>query len=153
MQSRIKLLPAAFGLAVALALGPAQAAGPKVEAPWARATVAAQRTGGAYLRIDNAAGAADRLIGASSAAAERVELHTMSMQGDVMRMRQVDAIDVPAGEAVELKPGGQHLMLVGLKAPLRDGETIAVELRFEKAGTMTVSVPVRTGPMAGGHGH
>ena len=151
MTSRLRRSAAV--LALALATGLAHAADLKINDPWARATVPSQRTGGAYLTIDNP-GAADRLVGAASAAADHVELHSMSMQGDVMRMRQVDAIDVPAGKSVELKPGGLHLMLVGLKAPLRDGDTITVDLRFEKAGTVTVPVQVRAAAGDGGmHKH
>ena len=66
----------------------------------------------------------------------------MAMQGDVMRMREVNAIDLPAGKTVELKPGGLHIMLVGLKAPLKAGERFAMKLRFEKAGEVTIDVPV-----------
>ena len=83
------------------------------------------------------------------------EMHEMAMDGSVMRMRQVDAIDLPAGQAVELKPGGLHIMLMDLKAPLKAGDTVPLTLRFEKAGEHTVQVPVRAAPAAAasGHGH
>lgn len=109
--------------------------------PWARPTAAGQVAGGGYLKLTNA-GAADRLLSASSEVAESVELHTMSMDGNVMRMRQVEAIDLPAGQTVELKPGGLHIMFMGLKAPLKEGDKFPVKLKFEKAGEVTVTVNV-----------
>lgn len=110
--------------------------------PYARATVPGQPSGGGYLKLDNQGTTDDRLVGARAAVAERVELHSMSMEGDVMRMRRVDAVDVPAGRAVELKPGGLHLMLLGLKAPLKAGERFPLTLAFEKAGEVEVVVNV-----------
>ena len=109
--------------------------------PWARATAPGQPGGAGYLSLDNR-GAADRLLSARAAVAERVELHAMWMDGDVMRMRQRDAIDLPAGEKVDFKPGGTHLMLVGLKAPLKAGDRFPLTLTFEKAGTVEVVVNV-----------
>jgi copper(I)-binding protein len=112
----------------------------KIGHPYARATVAGQ-PGGAYLKLDNA-GADDRLLSAQTELASRAELHSMAMEGDVMRMRQVDAIELPSGKTVELKPGGLHLMLLGLKAPLKSGDKFPLTLRFEKAGEVTVTVNV-----------
>ena len=89
-----------------------------------------------------AIGAPDRVVSASSPVAERVELHETIRDGDVMRMREVEAIELPAGQTVELKPGGLHLMLMGLKAPLKAGETVPVTLKFEKAGDVTVQLNV-----------
>ena len=109
---------------------------------WARPTVAGQPVGGAYVQLQNTGGAADRLLGANTSAAERVELHSMQMSGDVMRMRQVDAIELPPGATVELAPGGLHLMLMGLKAPLRAGERLPLVLRFEKAGEVKTELVV-----------
>ena len=97
--------------------------------------------GGGFLKLVNA-GADDRLVAASSEVAGAVELHMMSMKGDVMQMRQVDAIDLKAGQTVELKPGGYHLMLMGLKAPLKAGSSFPLKLKFEKAGEVTVNVQV-----------
>ena len=116
----------------------------QVDSAWARATVAGQRAGGGYVRIENRAATADRLISARSPAAERVEIHAMSMEGDVMRMRQIDGIDLPAGGMVELKPGGFHLMFMELKAPLQAGTRFPLTLRFEKAGELAVTVAVET---------
>ena len=113
----------------------------KVEQPWARPTVEGQMAGGAFLKIQNVGGA-DRLLSASSSAAGMVQLHTMSMEGDVMKMREVEAIDLPAGKTVELRPGGLHLMLMGLKSPLKEGSKVPLTLKFEKAGEVKVEVPV-----------
>src|SRR5512132_4333375 len=76
--------------------------------------------------------------------APRAELHAHTSYGDVMRMRQVSLIDVPAGESVDLQPGGLHIMLIDLKEPLKQGETFPLTLTFAKAGTMTVQVPVKS---------
>ncbi len=110
--------------------------------PWARPTVPGQPSGGGYLKLANGGAAADRLLSASSDVAASVELHSMGMEGDVMRMRQVDGIDLPAGQTVELKPGGLHIMFNGLKAPLKEGESFPVKLKFEKAGEVVVDVKV-----------
>lgn len=109
--------------------------------PYARATASGQQAGGSFLSLDNA-GDADKLLSAVSAVADRVELHAMKMEGDVMKMRQLDAIDVPAKGKIELKPGGLHIMLIGLKAPLKEGTNFPLTLRFEKAGEVTVQVNV-----------
>ena len=110
--------------------------------PSARATAAGQPTGGAFMTLVNAGGA-DRLVAVSSEVAKSVELHEMKMDGDVMRMRQVDGIDLDAGKTVELKPGSYHVMFVGLKAPLKAGERFPLKLKFEKAGEVTVDVTVQ----------
>ncbi len=110
--------------------------------PYARPTVPGQVVGGGFLSIANK-GADDRLLSATSAAAKSVEMHTMSMDGDVMRMRQVDGIALPAGKTVDLKPGALHLMFIGLKAPLKAGDTLPVTLKFEKAGEVKVTVNVQ----------
>jgi hypothetical protein len=110
--------------------------------PHARATAPGQPTGGAYLRLENRGTTADRLLSASTDVVASVEMHEMKMDGDVMRMRQVDAIDLPAKQAVVLAPGGLHLMLIGLKAPLKAGDRFPLTLRFEKAGEVKVEVTV-----------
>ena len=112
--------------------------------PYARATAAGQASGGGYLKLENK-GADDKLLSASADVAASVELHSMSMEGDVMRMRQVDGVALPKGKTVELKPGALHIMLVGLKAPLKDGDKFPMQLRFEKAGEVTVTVNVEAG--------
>ena len=116
----------------------------KVEAAWARPTAPGQPVGGGYLKLRSVA--ADRLLGGSTPAAERLELHSMTMQGDVMKMRQLDAIALPAGQSVELSPGGLHLMLIGLKAPLKLGSKVPVTLKFEKAGAVSLELTVASQP-------
>ena len=123
----------------------------KIDHPWARATVAAN--GGAYLAIENGGAQPDRLLRAASPVAATVELHTHIMDGGIMRMRAVEAIDVPAGGKVELKPGGLHIMLMGLKQPLKEGERVKLTLEFEKAGAIEVELAVdKPGAMGNGHG-
>ncbi|MCS7102211.1 MAG: copper chaperone PCu(A)C [Burkholderiaceae bacterium] len=124
-----------------------------VEEPWARATVGGQANGAAYLKIRNA-GATDKLLSASAPVASVVELHTHVMDGNVMRMRKVEAIDITGGAVTELKPGGLHVMLIGLKAPLKAGEKFPLTLKFERAGEVKVDVEVRTAaPTGGAHKH
>lgn len=121
------------------ASAPAQVA--KVESAWARPTVAGQSAGGGYLKIAGGA-TADRLLSASAPVARNVEVHSMEMEGDVMRMRPLDSVAVPAGQTVELKPGGMHVMFMGLAQPLKSGSSFPLTLRFEKAGDVTVQVKV-----------
>ncbi|WP_372527000.1 copper chaperone PCu(A)C [Piscinibacter sp.] len=135
------------GLALGLAGLGAHADGSKlasitIDHPYARATLAGQSNGAAYFSLDNR-GAGDRLLAVSAPVSARAELHSMTMDGGVMRMRQLDAIDVPAGKTVELKPGGLHVMLLGLKAPLKAGDSFLMTLKFEKAGEATVDVKVQ----------
>lgn len=116
--------------------------------PYARATGAGQPVGGGFLKLVNG-GEADRLVSVSAEVSKSVELHEMKMEGDVMRMRQVDGIALQAGQTVELKPGGYHLMFIGLKAPLKAGDSFPMKLKFEKAGEVTVDVKVEApGAMA-----
>ena len=116
--------------------------------PWTRPTLPGQTTGGGYLSINNLGGTPDRLLGASTPAAAAVEVHEMSMEGDVMRMRELKALDLPPGKAVTLAPGGLHLMLTGLKAPLKEGARVPVKLRFERAGEIEVVFYVESKPAA-----
>ena len=102
-----------------------------VEGAWVRGTVAAQRATGAFMRLTASEAAA--LVGASSPAASVTEVHEMAMHNDVMRMRPTEAIELPAGQAVELKPGGYHIMLMGLKAPLAEGDVVPITLRLRGA--------------------
>jgi copper(I)-binding protein len=150
-----KLKPLLAAAALALSCSATLAQALKVEQAWARPTVQGQTAGGGFLRIVGGTGA-DRLLGARADISGRVELHTMTMDGDVMRMREVDAIEVPAGRTVELKPGGLHLMFMDLKTPLKAGSRFPLTLRFEKAGDVQVEVPVQRMPPAGaaaGGGH
>ncbi|TXF13024.1 copper chaperone PCu(A)C [Pelomicrobium methylotrophicum] len=117
---------------------------------WARATPPAAQVGGAYLILKNA-GSPDKLVSASTPVAERTEFHRMSLEDGVMKMRHLPAIEVPAHGTIELKPGGTHLMLVGLKQPLKEGERFPLTLRFERSGTVELQVAVRK-MGASGHG-
>ena len=113
----------------------------KIENAYVRATAPGQPAAGAFMKIDNS-GAADQLVSASSPAAGEVQLHQMSMEGNVMKMGQVKDITVPANGTVDLKPGGYHIMLMNIKAPLKVGETVPVKLKFAKAGEVEVKLPV-----------
>ncbi|MYM34555.1 copper chaperone PCu(A)C [Duganella sp. FT50W] len=113
--------------------------------PWVRATVAAQQATGAFMTLT--ATQTTKLVGASSPAAGAVEVHEMKMDNDMMRMRQLQALDLPAGQAVKLAPGGYHLMLLGLKQPLKDGDKVPLTLEFEDArkvrSKVVVEAPVK----------
>ena len=109
--------------------------------PYARATTAGQPTGGGFMKFVNGGGN-DKLLSVSAEVSKSVEIHEMKMEGDVMKMRQVDGIELPASQTVELKPGGYHVMFIGLKAPLKVGDKFPVKLKFEKAGDVTVEVKV-----------
>jgi len=118
----------------------------------ARPTVTSQQAGGAYVTIENKGKLADKLVGASSPAAKSVEIHTMAMEGNVMRMREVGQIDIPASGRLDMKPGeGYHLMLMGLRQPLKAGDSFPLMLNFEKAGKAEVKVKVQE-KKDGGHG-
>ena len=150
-------LPVAAVLSLALLTAPALAADTKVgaieiEHAWARASVMAN--GAVYMELENKGGAPDKLVAASTPAANKAELHTHLMENGIARMRPVEAIEVTPGSPTVLRPGGLHVMLMGLKAPLKEGDTITLTLTFEKAGKVDVTVPVqrRAGGMEGmGH--
>ena len=123
-----------------------------VENPWARESVT--RTGAAYLTVRNGGDADDRLIGVASEVADRAELHGSKMQDGVMRMRPVEAVEVPAHGQAALKPGGLHVMLIGLKAPLEEGGSFALTLTFENAGEVEVVTTIEDIAHGGaGHDH
>ena len=106
-----------------------------VAAPWTRATPGGAKVAGGYLKVTNNGAAADKLVGATTDIAGRVEIHEMSMSGGVMQMRPLDAgLELKAGQTVELKPGGYHVMFMDLKRQLKQGETVKATLQFEKAG-------------------
>ena len=127
--------------------------GLKVTAAWTRATVKTAKVGGGYITIKNNTDHADRLIGGSAVFAGDVQLHTMTVVDDVARMRVLpNGIEVPAGGEVTLKPGGDHVMFMGLTEQLKEGEKRTVKLTFEKAGVIEVSFKVN-GLAAKGSGH
>ena len=120
----------------------------KIDDAYIRSTVPGQSVAGGFMKIDNH-GNLDQLISASSPVAAEVQLHEMSMDGSVMKMRQIKEIAVPADGAVELKPGGLHLMLIGVKTPLKVGELVPLKLKFAKAGDVEVSFSVKA--VSSGH--
>lgn len=119
-----------------------------VDGAWARPTVPGQMGSAAYFTIRNAGGA-DKLLSVTSPAAD-ASLHSTSMDNGVMRMRPLEGLDVPKDGTVELKPGGTHVMLMGLKQPLQAGATLELDLKFEKSGERKVTAEVR--PASAGAG-
>ncbi|MFC0409011.1 copper chaperone PCu(A)C [Roseomonas elaeocarpi] len=114
-----------------------------VTAAWSRPAVAGG-TGAGFLTIRNSGGTADRLVGADSPAAAAVELHESTSENGVMRMRPLAAVELPPGGAATLSPGGMHLMLLRLRAPLRLGDRVPITLHFARAGAVPVELVVRT---------
>ena len=122
--------------------------------PHARPTIANQRTGAAYLTLENKGTSADKLVGISSPVAQSVEIHTMAMDNGVMKMREVPSIELKPGEKVAMQPGdGYHLMLMGLTQQLKAGDKFPMTLSFEKAGKKEVSVRVEGKPDEASHQH
>lgn len=132
------------GLALAAFSGPAVAQAPTVAVTdaWARATTSTARVGGVFLTL-TATGGEDRVVSAASPVTERIELHETLRDGDVMKMREVPRLVLPAGVPTVLKPGAHHIMLIGLKRPLNRGETFPLTITFEKAPPVTVTVTVQ----------
>lgn len=135
-----------FGVAIGLAL-PASASlaqtppAVAVDGPWSRATPPGATTGVVYMTLQSPAG--DTLVGVSSPASATAEVHEMKMDGAVMQMREVaGGLPLPPGQAVRLQPCGYHVMLMGLKAPLKQGQSVALHLTFGKAPPVDVTAPV-----------
>ena len=129
-----------------------------ISLPFTRATLPNAPVGGGFLTIENTGTEPDRLISVASTVAGATQIHEMAMQGDVMKMRELaDGLEIPAGETVVLAPGGFHIMFMGLKQAFVEGETIAVTLTFEKAGSVEVLLPVGAAaadaPAAGEYAH
>lgn len=127
----------------------------KIEQPWSRATPAGAGVGVGYLKLTNTGSAPDRLVGGTSPVAANVEIHEMAMTNGVMTMRPLaNGIEIKPGETVELKPGSSHIMLKGLKQPLKQGDTVKGTLQFEKAGSVEIGYAVMPigGNMPSGHG-
>lgn len=140
--------------AAALTLSLASAAqAVEITDAWARASAGMARAGAAFMTITNPGDTDDRVVSASAPISAVAELHTHIMDGDVMRMRQVPDIAVPAGETVTLQPGGLHVMFMKLDKPLEEGTTFPVTLTFEKAGEKTVTVTVKGAGAMGGMKH
>ena len=127
-----------------------------IDAPWARASAGMAKAGAAFMAITNPNSHDHTLINAATDVAKRVELHTHTMVDGVMKMRQVEGgINVPAGETVMLQPGGYHVMLMGLNAPLKEGSSFPLTLTFTGDRTLTIDVKVMSpsamGGQMGGH--
>jgi copper(I)-binding protein len=153
----MKHLSTTLALLLATALAQAQTT---VAEPWVRGTVAQQKASGMFARITSAQGG--RLVSASSPVAGVVEIHEMAMDGNVMKMRAIAGLDLPAGKAVALKPGGHHVMLMDLKQGLQAGQSVPITLVVEGPGgkreTVQVSATVRPlaaapAPAHGAHKH
>jgi copper(I)-binding protein len=123
---RILVVPAALAAAILVAPVWAQVT---VTEPWVRGTVQGQKATGAFMQLKSADGGV--LVAAESPVAGVVEIHEMRMEGNVMKMRAIPKLDLPAGKAVELKPGGYHVMLMELKQPLKKGDSVPLKLKFQ----------------------
>ncbi|MEM8813536.1 MAG: copper chaperone PCu(A)C [Pseudomonadota bacterium] len=129
-----------------------------INEPWARATPPNARVGAGYGVLINTGNEPDRLLGGESAVSERIEIHDMKVQDGVMIMRPItDGLEIPAGGSVALKPGGYHIMFIGLNDGLKEGQSAKAILRFERAGAVEVTFPIAPVGAPGldhsGHGH
>jgi copper(I)-binding protein len=138
-------------LAILLLVAPTAAAhagevarlGPlEIDTPWARATIGTARPGAAYVTFRNTGDQLEKLVDISTPAAAHSEVHEMTHEGGVMKMRPVGPLEIPPGEEVRLEPGGMHIMLMQLRQPLREGESIPITFIFRQAGEITVSAPI-----------
>ena len=120
-----------------------------VDHPWARATPGAVKNSAAFMLFDNK-GAADKLISVTGTVAKEIQIHSMVTEAGVMKMREVTALEIPANGKAELKPGGFHIMLIGMPEGLKEGTKFPLKLKFEKAGEVTVQV---TAEKPGAHDH
>jgi copper(I)-binding protein len=144
MKASRKLWVAALlGLSVSMPGAARSAETIAITEVWLRPALVAGGAGAAFAIVKNAGNAADKIVAAKTSAAGTVELHTHTSKGGVMQMRRVDAIDVPANGTVELAPGGFHVMLMDMKKPLKDGDSVPLTLVFEKSGEKTVNAAVR----------
>lgn len=123
----------------------------RVRHPWTRATPPGAAVAAGYMEIRNSGARPDRLVGASTPVAERVELHLTVREGEVMRMREIPQLEVPARQRVTLRPAGAHFMIVGLRKPLAKGEQVPLTLRFERAGALQVMLEVQAGDSSKPH--
>lgn len=146
-MSRFAFAAAAFAVAISLAL-PASAedvtiGALKISAPWARATPKGAKVGGGYMTITNTGAAPDRLVSGVTEISGRFEVHEMSMDNGVMKMRELkDGVEIKPGEKIEFKPGGYHMMFMGLNRQLVQGESFKATLQFEKAGKVDVNFAI-----------
>jgi copper(I)-binding protein len=114
----------------------------EIENPWMRATAPGAKVAAGYMIVRNKSGSPERLVGASSPVAAKVETHVHIKDGEILRMREVKSLDVPAKGTLELKPGGGHLMFIDIKQPLKEGDKVPVTLKFEHAGEIKTEFQV-----------
>lgn len=142
----------AAAMVTIITVGGAHAADLTISEPWVRGTVPAQKATGAFMSLSSKAGV--RIVGASSPAAGVTEIHSMVMEGGVMKMRPMDVLEVPSGQTVELKPGGYHVMLMQLKAPISEGSTVPITFMVEgadkKVEAVSFEAPTRSLSAAAG---
>jgi periplasmic copper chaperone A len=155
-----KIIAISFGLVLMAVAGPpmraedAKAGDLVISQAWSRATPNGAKIGAGYFTIENKGATADKLVGVSGDVSPRIELHEMSMNNGVMKMRPVDGgLTIDPGKTVKLAPSGYHLMIMDLKSPLKQGDKLPLTLQFEKAGKVAVTLDVQgvgaQGPGAG----
>jgi len=132
----------AFCLALVASAQAQSSAGIEISHPWARATASSAANGAVYLKIDNHGAADDTLMAVSTPVAAKAEMHTSLNDNGVMKMRPLAEVPVKAGGSAEFKPGGMHIMLVGLKQPLKAGDSFPLTLAFQKAGAVETTVMI-----------
>ncbi|MGH6714452.1 MAG: copper chaperone PCu(A)C [Bradyrhizobium sp.] len=163
MKQKFCLISILLLLLLSVGQGQAQTSGQNtilVERPWARATPAGARTGAVYVTLVNNGSSSDSLLNAATPVADQIQFHSASEENGVSRMREMRTVEVTPGARVAFSPGGLHIMLVGLKQPLKEGQAFPMTLTFEKAGKIDLMVPIaKVGAMQGGdmgsmdHGH
>ena len=156
MRSLTAILSAVAGSAALFAASAGTPPGLTVTGAWARATPPGTTVAAVYLLIDNTAGEADRLLAISTDRAGSAEVHTIVHDGDLAMMRRVEPLHVGAGERILFEPGGIHVMLMGLKSPLAEGQSLTLVMNFERAGVRRVEARVMaatSAPQAAGHHH
>ena len=141
LAMKLKLNRGVFAAAMVVITAAPAAAQITVKEPWVRATVAAQKATGAFMQISSVSDA--KLVEAKSPAASIVEIHEMKMDNNVMKMRAVSEVALPAGKTVELKPGGYHVMMMDLKAQVKEGDTVPLTLVFEGKDKKRETVEVK----------
>lgn len=158
MEYGLKAIPTRLTVALlTLISGAALAADVDIKTPWVRGTVAGQQASGAFMEITSKAGAT--IVGANSPLAAATEIHEMKMDGSVMKMRAVPRLELPAGKPVKLEPGSYHVMLMGLKQPLKKGDAVPLSIRIEgqdkTVETIEIKAEVRdlTSSTPATHGH
>ena len=153
MIARMFLLVPIAALSASVSAQPYTLGALSIERPWSRELPPVAPNGAAYLRIENGGARAARIVSAHSPVAGRVEFHAHEMDAGVMKMRQLDSVEVPARGAVSFEPGGLHLMLIGLEEPLVAGKGFALTLVFQEAGEVELTVEITAGGAPDGSRH